>query len=320
MLRWIAGIALHWFYRDIRVAGMERIPPKGPLLIAANHQNALVDSLIVGWVVPRRITMTAKATLVDNPLIRFVFRMLHVIPLRRMSDEVRSSGGLPLDRSRNREAFKEILSVLKEGGAVLIFPEGKSHNETGLEPLRTGLARLALQARDEAGLRGIRVVPLGLVFEDKGTPATVVGARVGEPIDMDSWPDSDRVTLTKEITARLRAVSEEAELPQERSGVAAPEKNALRERLISLAAWWGRITHQLPIRAARKLALKRSTSADEPAMFTIGFGTALVLLTYLIHLTIVGAIAHSFLLDGAYLVGLLVGAYWAAFEQHPRRY
>ena len=139
----------------------KEFPQQGPLLIAVNHQNALVDSLIVGWVVPRRIAMTAKATLADNPLIAFLFRILHVVPLRRVSDEARKSDGFPLDRSRNREAFREIISLLAQGGAVLIFPEGKSHNEFGLEPLKTGLARLALQARDERH-QGHPILPLGL--------------------------------------------------------------------------------------------------------------------------------------------------------------
>ena len=49
-LKWITGIALHWFYGDIRVVGKDKIPARGPLLIAVNHQNALVDSLIAGWV------------------------------------------------------------------------------------------------------------------------------------------------------------------------------------------------------------------------------------------------------------------------------
>lgn len=66
--------------------------------------------------------------------------------------------------------------------------------------------------------------------------------------------------------------------------------------------------------------MKRSTSADEPAMLTIVFGIGLVLLTYAIHLAIVGAITRSFWIDGLYLGGLLAGAYWAAFQQHPRRW
>jgi hypothetical protein len=55
-------------------------------------------------------------------------------------------------------------------------------------------------------------------------------------------------------------------------------------------------------------------------MLTILFGIGLVLVTYAVHLTIVGALAHSVWVGGIYLMGLLVGAYWAAFEPHPRRY
>jgi 1-acyl-sn-glycerol-3-phosphate acyltransferase len=156
LLRWVSGIALHWFYDDISIVGAEKIPVGGPLLIAANHQNALVDSLIVGWLVPRRIAMTAKATLTDNPLTAILFQTLHVVPLRRVSDEVSKQNGFPLDRSRNAQAFEEIFKLLERNGALLIFPEGKSHNEAGLEPLKTGLARVALQASNERGSLALR--------------------------------------------------------------------------------------------------------------------------------------------------------------------
>lgn len=320
LLRWITGIALHWFYSDIRIVGAEKIPVSNPLLIAVNHQNALVDSLIVGWLAPRRIAMTAKATLADNPFIAILFRILHVVPLRRVSDEIRKQNGLPVDRSRNAQAFAEIFNLLEGNGALLIFPEGKSHNEAGLEPLKTGLARVALQARDARGITGLRILPLGLVFEDKGTPGTAVGVRVGTAIEMDSWRGTDYTALTREIADRLRAVSEDAGLPRKEFSQTEQSTNTMRERAIAVAACWGRLTHELPVRMARSLAVKRSTDADEPAMFTIMFGVGLVLLTYVIHLTIVGMVVHSFLFDCLYLVGLLSGAYWAAFQQHPRRY
>ena len=319
-LRWITGIAIHWFYGEIRVAGKERVPTHGPLLIAVNHQNALVDSLIVGWVVPRRITMTAKATLADNRVMAFLFRILHVVPLRRASDEAKKMDRSPVDRSRNREAFSEIIDSLRDGQAVLIFPEGKSHNEFGLEPLKTGMARLALQARDDSAIKDIRILPLGLVFEDKGAPGTAVGARIGDAIELDPWPGDDPKALTEEIANRLRAVSEAAGLPPKDSRASDPPSDSVRERLIAAAAWWGRLTHQMPVRIARDLAVRRSTDADEPAMLTILFGIGLVAVTYLIQLTIVGVLSHSILIDSIYLVGLLAGAYWAAFAQHPRRY
>src|SRR6476646_10668821 len=124
VFRWIAGIALHWFYRDIRVVDEEKIPLAGPLLIAVNHRNALVDSLLTGWVMPRKITMTAKATLLENPFVAALFKIIGVVPLRRASDESRIANGSPIDRSRNANAFREILQTLEQRGAVLIFPEG----------------------------------------------------------------------------------------------------------------------------------------------------------------------------------------------------
>ena len=53
LLRALAGIALRWYYRDIHVEGLERIPRHRPLILAVNHPNALVDALLVAWVVPR---------------------------------------------------------------------------------------------------------------------------------------------------------------------------------------------------------------------------------------------------------------------------
>ena len=240
-LRWVNGIALHWFYRDIPVTGRNNVPVDAPLLIAVNHQNALVDSLIVGWVIPRRITMTAKATLTDNPLVASLFKMVGVVPLRRISDEARKSTGVPVDRFRNTEAFREILDLLERHGAVLIFPEGKSHNQIGLEPLRSGMARLALQARDERSIAGVKILPVGLVFEDKGVPGTIAGVNIGEAIEVDSWPNADHAALTEEIAIRLRRVSEEAPVPQSEAPVNTKDNRSFKERLTGLAASWGRL-------------------------------------------------------------------------------
>ena len=137
---------------------------------------------------------------------------------------------------------------------------------------------------------------------------------------MDEWLDRDHTRLTSEIADRLRAVSEEAGLPTVQPRSQEERGHEVREGFIAVAAWWGRFTHQIPIRLARSIAVKRSTDADQPAMFTILFGVGFVLFTYAIHLAVVGIVVRSVLFDCLYLAGLLCGAYWAAFQQHPRRY
>jgi glycerol-3-phosphate O-acyltransferase / dihydroxyacetone phosphate acyltransferase len=211
LLRWLSAIALRWFYREIEIVGRERIPTEGPVMLAVNHPNALVDALSVVYLVPRRITLTAKATLFEVPVLGSLMRRLGIVPLRRAADEVKRDPARPVPTSRNAQAFDAMLDALESGQAVLIFPEGISHSEPHLSRLRTGLARVALRARDERGVRGLAIVPMGLVFEQKWRARTRVFAHVGEPIEMDTWqpPGEERDhpvdTLTTEVDRRLRA-------------------------------------------------------------------------------------------------------------------
>ena len=221
-----------------------------------------------------------------------------------------------MNPARNSGAFEEMLQVLARNGAVLIFPEGISHSNKKLAPLKSGLARIALQARDIGDITAVHILPVGIQFENKAAPGSIVGVRVGDIIDMDTWPSgSDHTALTAELTKRLRAVAEETEMPPQAS-VAPQSVSVLKRVLIRIAAGWGRITHRLPIRIARRWALGMSTDPDEPAMFTILIGIGLVLATYAIYLAVIGAIAHSFWIALLLLAALLVGAHWAAFEPH----
>jgi glycerol-3-phosphate O-acyltransferase/dihydroxyacetone phosphate acyltransferase len=208
VLRVVARIALRLYYRQVETAGLDRIPRTGPVVLVVNHPNALVDALVVCTLVPRRVYLTAKATLFVNPVVSHLFRSAGVIPLRRAKDE-RAAG--TVDPNRNADAFRAVHDTLRRGRALMIFPEGISHDEPSLAPLKTGAARMALDARDTNGVRGLTIVPLGLVFSRKDAPRSRVFAEVGEPIALDTWqptsPERAISELTDEITRRLLAVT-----------------------------------------------------------------------------------------------------------------
>ncbi len=100
-MRGLGRVALRWFYRDVEVVGMERVPMDGPVLLASNHPNALVDALVVGCTLPRPVVLTAKATLLENPITRLLIRMVGVVPLRRASDAVPGGSNGVLDSTMN---------------------------------------------------------------------------------------------------------------------------------------------------------------------------------------------------------------------------
>ena len=208
LLSAISAVALRWFYSRIDVEGIERIPKRGPTILAVNHPNAMVDALVVGVVCPRPIRFTANAQSFRNPLAGVFLRAAGVVPLMRVKDAV--ALGEAADRSRNAAAFDALIAALRDGGITMIFPEGVTGDWPQLAPLKTGAARIAFQAHD-AGVRGLRIVPVGLTFERKDVPRSRVFVQVGEPIDVDSWPRDEAGTDAKELTAeidrRLRAVT-----------------------------------------------------------------------------------------------------------------
>ena len=209
LLRGTAAIALRWYYADIAVQGRERVPSDGPLLVVANHPNALIDPLLVGTTLPRRVLLTAKATLFEHSALAVLLRSVGVVPLRRAKDEPHDRGSITVVPERNAGAFGQVTAALRAHQAVLVFPEGISHDDSTLAPLKSGAARMALQANRD-GIARIRLLPMGLVFEEKERPGSRVLVRIGDSLDLDEWiaqQSAEPQELMQALEARLRGVT-----------------------------------------------------------------------------------------------------------------
>ncbi len=99
------------------------MPRDRPLLLVVNHPNALVDALLVGWVVPRRVLITAKSTLFTNPIASRLLRWIGVLPLHRTSDAAGAGRALRSDaqsrhlsrRARRARAAAERADLSRRG-------------------------------------------------------------------------------------------------------------------------------------------------------------------------------------------------------------
>ena len=203
---WVRGAAralVRFYYPRIEVTGGPLVPRLGPVLLVANHPNSLIDPVLLGIAVQRPVRLLAKAPLFDVPVFGAVLRALGMVPAYRGTDDAKQV-------SRNVESLAAAARHLAAGCVMGIFPEGKSHDAAQLALVRSGAARLAMQAI-AAGAQGLRVVPLGLNYERKERFRTAVWVKVGRPIDAARWlqmhgGDEHRAmrTLTQEINIRLR--------------------------------------------------------------------------------------------------------------------
>jgi 1-acyl-sn-glycerol-3-phosphate acyltransferase len=203
----MASLAVHLFFRRIDVEAPHHLPGDGPVLIVANHSNALVDPLVIVTAVHRRITVTAKHALADNVMLRWIMSMCGVITFRRQQDA--RAGASPRE---NLRSLQQCQVVLARGGAICIFPEGVSHSDSRLRAFRHGAARIALQYARSADQSGpLRVVPVGLLYTAKDRFRSDVWLRFGEPLDMQRWltqnPEATPADLTRVIEQQVATLT-----------------------------------------------------------------------------------------------------------------
>jgi glycerol-3-phosphate O-acyltransferase / dihydroxyacetone phosphate acyltransferase len=180
----VAGLArliVQVFFREVEVVGAGRLPAAGPLVIVANHQNGMIDPLLIVAALPgggRMPRFLATHLLWRNPVLRPWLELGGVIPVWRPRDT-----GAATDAAQNAAAFARCHEVLAAGGIVALFPEGTSHSDPSLAPLKTGAARIVLETARRFPGAAPRIAPIGLTFEAKGTFRSRALLEVGEPID-----------------------------------------------------------------------------------------------------------------------------------------
>lgn len=172
--------AVNLFYRRIEVTGTEHLGGDSPTILACNHPNSIVDPLLLGTLTERPIAYCARDGLFKIPIFGTVLRSVGAIPIRRRSDH----GGATAD---NAAAFAACREVLARGGVMAIFPEGKTHGHLRIEPLKTGTARIALEAelagKEGAGL-GVKIIPVGITYLVRHAFRSDIHVAFGPPIDV----------------------------------------------------------------------------------------------------------------------------------------
>jgi phosphoribosylaminoimidazolecarboxamide formyltransferase/IMP cyclohydrolase len=205
LLRALCRHALAVFFRRVEVEGIEGVPPEGPLLLAANHPNTLIDVLLVGTLLERQVGFVAKATLFEGWFMNWFLRHMGAVPIHRRQDGATDAAS----QDANSKVLADCEDAVARGQALVIFPEGVSQQEEPrLLKLKTGLARIALGAEAKAPGQ-VRVVPAALVYDDPGTFRSRARVTYGEPIPVAPFARlgaeaGDPFVGVRALTAALR--------------------------------------------------------------------------------------------------------------------
>ncbi len=206
LLRKTIRRVIRLYYPIIRVTHSERLPSEGATLYIANHPNSLIDPVLIGIATRRPVRFMAKAPLFEGRALGALLRSVGMIPAYRASDDKSSV-------RRNVQSLSVAAENLAKGLPMGIFPEGKSHDLTHVEQVKTGAARIAQQAVELAEGKPVWVVPLGINYEEKPRFRSRVWVAVGETVDATAWfaeHDGNEKQAMRQLTItldeRLKAV------------------------------------------------------------------------------------------------------------------
>ncbi len=167
-----------------RVIDKKNIPRHGPLMICANHTN-LIDPVIIAiaFGFSRRIYFMAKAELFKIPILGCFLRSAGVYPVARDGSDV--------------SAIKISMRHLRNGDAIMLFPEGRRVPMNETAEAKAGAVKMAIKTNTP-------ILPVFLTPGRKIFRSTII--RIGQPFTPANPDNRDYDPLIKEMMKRIFAL------------------------------------------------------------------------------------------------------------------
>ncbi|NND51713.1 MAG: glycerol acyltransferase [Flavobacteriaceae bacterium] len=174
---------------------MEHIPKNKPTLIICNHQNALIDALIIATQIPHYAHYLTRAGVFTGTFINKFLNSLNMLPVYRIRD---GWSNLP----NNNPIFKKVTKLLIHSQTVVIFPEGSHNLVRRVRPLSKGFTRIIFDALEEKPNLDLKLIPVGLNFIKAEACVDGIAMNVGPPIPIDSFENRKKGEIVAEIKSK----------------------------------------------------------------------------------------------------------------------
>ena len=160
---------------------MDKLPKGKPIFFLPNHQNALIDPLLIGTHIKGFASYLTRASAFKKPLIAKFLRLIGLLPIYRVRD---GFGTL----NKNQAIFDECIQTFSKNGRVLAFPEATQNIQRRVRALSKGFTRIVFQELEQNPDTELQLIPVGLNY-----------------VKADSCPDSVAIMFGEAIAAKKYA-------------------------------------------------------------------------------------------------------------------
>lgn len=194
-----------FYFKSVRIVGEENIPDKKAILFVANHQNALLDPLLIGASNKRILHFITQAQVFKNSIINSILVYINMLPIYRIRDGYDTL-------SKNEDTFQKCYNILAKKQTLLIFAEGSHSLQRRVRVLTKGFARIAFGALDQNPNNEIDIIPIGYNYSDAENIGSSVSVHYGNPISANYyWKKFDKnesaIELINAVSKQLKTLT-----------------------------------------------------------------------------------------------------------------
>lgn len=224
---WIYGMraylnmGLFFYFRRIHCIHLNNIPKDKPILILPNHQNALLDALIVAVKCKRLSYFLTRASVFNSHVIAAILRSFRMLPVYRIRDGIQTI-------KKNKAVFETCTELLHQGHSLALFPEGNHNLKRTVRLLSKGFTRIVFDTLEKYPDLDLQLVPVGFNYNNPEGFVDEVALHIGTPIPAKDYLGYERneavIKLKKDVHGAISKLT--THIPSENYEAIIHELNA----------------------------------------------------------------------------------------------
>jgi len=178
--RVVVGIIMRIFFKKIYIDGLDNLPRDKPLFLVSNHPNGFWEPCVYACTFPFQLHFLVRGDLFKKKAFSWFLNNTNQIPIFRFRDGFKNLRA-------NAGSRSIITEKLNKNARIIVFGEGSSATVKYLRPLQKGMARMAYDAYKQNNELDIKIVPMGITFNEPDGFRKDVMIKVGEPLNFRDY-------------------------------------------------------------------------------------------------------------------------------------
>lgn len=197
------SIGFKFYYTKFEAVYLDEIPKDKAVIYLSNHQNALLDPLLITLKSTRKNFFLTRAAVFKNPTIAKILNSLQMLPVYRMVDGVNTI-------KKNKKIFTYCSELLHKKKSIILFPEGSHNINRKVRPLKKGAGRIIEETLQKYPKTEIVIIPIGVNYQNPtefGDSMTVYFGNHISPNQFWNGESLDFIGIAKAISSEIKELT-----------------------------------------------------------------------------------------------------------------